>query len=153
MNIKFQAANLVLISLGLTCVVSAQNLIPAGSLVKCRVSEKISHKVTDIGDPVACNVNNSQFPYGTTVIGSFQEYKDPGHFVGKGWMVVRFDRIVLPYGAGGAIVPVQTKVVDVPQFFVDKQGRIRARWEGELNYNNSGEYKQVEQAIEELRRQ
>jgi thiol-disulfide isomerase/thioredoxin len=36
---------------------------------------------------------------------------------------------------------------------IDKQGYIRARWEGELNYDNSGEYRRVEQAIEQLRRE
>jgi peroxiredoxin len=36
---------------------------------------------------------------------------------------------------------------------IDKQGRIRGRWEGELDWNNSGEYKRVEQAIESLRKE
>lgn len=36
---------------------------------------------------------------------------------------------------------------------IDKQGRIRARWEGELDWNNSGEYARVEQAIETLRKE
>lgn len=36
---------------------------------------------------------------------------------------------------------------------IDKQGRIRGRWEGELDWNNSGEYTRVEQAIEALRKE
>lgn len=36
---------------------------------------------------------------------------------------------------------------------IDKQGRIRARWEGELNYDNSGQYRTVEAAIEALRKE
>jgi hypothetical protein len=39
-------------------------------------------------------------------------------------MVLRFDRIVLPQGE---IIPIQGKVVDVPQYVVDKQGRIQGR--------------------------
>lgn len=36
---------------------------------------------------------------------------------------------------------------------IDKQGRIRNRWEGELDWENSGEYKRVGTAIEALRRE
>ena len=36
---------------------------------------------------------------------------------------------------------------------IDKQGRIRGRWEGELDYDNSGQYRTVEQAIEALRKE
>jgi len=36
---------------------------------------------------------------------------------------------------------------------IDKQGRIRNRWEGELNFENSGLYRQVEAQIETLRRE
>jgi len=36
---------------------------------------------------------------------------------------------------------------------IDKQGRIRNRWEGELNFENSNLYRQVEAQIEILRRE
>jgi thiol-disulfide isomerase/thioredoxin len=36
---------------------------------------------------------------------------------------------------------------------IDKQGRIRGRWVGELNYDNSGQYRQVVAAIEALRKE
>lgn len=36
---------------------------------------------------------------------------------------------------------------------LDKQGRARAKWEGELNWDNSGDHKRVEQAIEKLRKE
>jgi len=77
-------------------MLSAQKLIPAGSLIKCRVAEKISSKVTDIGDPVVCDVSRSQLPYGSRLLGAFQEYKDPSHLMGKGWMQLVFDRILMP---------------------------------------------------------
>jgi hypothetical protein len=61
-------------------------------------------------------------PYGSDLSGTFDEFKDPGHLVGKGWMTLRFDRIALPQGY---IIPIQAKVVDVPQYVVDRQGRIQ----------------------------
>jgi len=36
---------------------------------------------------------------------------------------------------------------------IDKRGRIRDRWEGELNWQNSGEYHDVEKRIEALRQE
>lgn len=36
---------------------------------------------------------------------------------------------------------------------IDKQGRIRGRWVGELNWQNSGEFRRVERAIEALRKE
>jgi peroxiredoxin len=36
---------------------------------------------------------------------------------------------------------------------VDKKGRVRAAWEGELDWQDSGTYKKVEQAIETLRKE
>jgi hypothetical protein len=104
-----------------------------GSLLQCTTEEKISSARVEIGDPILCRITRftvygqQVLPYGSYLSGTFDEYKDPGHLVGKGWMVLQFDRIVLPHGASGAMVPVQTKVVDVPQFLVDKQGRIHGR--------------------------
>jgi hypothetical protein len=107
---------------------AAEQLIPAGSLVQCTVSEpKLSSKTTDIGDPVLCQVSHvelygrSVFPYGSYLVGRFEEYKDPGHFVGKGWMELKFERMVIP---PDQVIPVAAKVVYVPKFQVDKQGRI-----------------------------
>lgn len=37
------------------------------------------------------------------------------------------------------------------EFLIDKQGRVRAEYAGELNWRNSGEYKVVAQKIEALR--
>lgn len=36
---------------------------------------------------------------------------------------------------------------------IDKQGRIRGHWEGELDFESSGEFKKVEKTIEALRRE
>ena len=93
----------------------------------CTVSEpKLSSKTADLGDPVLCQVSHverygrSTFPYGSYMVGRFEDYKDPGHFVGKGWMELKFDRLVI----ADQVVPVAAKVVYVPKYPVDKQGRI-----------------------------
>jgi hypothetical protein len=110
---------------------AAEQMIPAGSLVQCTVSEpKLSSKTTDVGDPVLCQVGHvelygrSVFPYGSYLEGRFEDYKDPGHLVGKGWMELKFDRMFIP---PGQIIPVSAKVVFVPKFPVDKQGRIHGK--------------------------
>jgi thiol-disulfide isomerase/thioredoxin len=38
-------------------------------------------------------------------------------------------------------------------YLIDKKGQVRGRWDGELNYNNSGAFRDVEQGIELLRRE
>ena len=79
---------------------SGEQIIPAGSLISCTVSEpKLSSKTTAIGDPVLCQIGHSErygrsvLPYNSYLVGRFEDYKDPGHFVGKGWLELRFDRI------------------------------------------------------------
>ena len=54
-------------------------------------------------------------------MGHFEDYRDPGHLVGKGWMELKFDRLVLQ---PDTVVSFSAKVVDVPKYGVDKQGRI-----------------------------
>jgi thiol-disulfide isomerase/thioredoxin len=36
-------------------------------------------------------------------------------------------------------------------YLIDKKGQVRGRWDGELDYKGSGEFKRVEQGIELLR--
>lgn len=105
----------------------ADQLIPAGSILTCSVSEgRISSKTTAIGDPVLCTLNpvekygRSVLPYGAYLEGRFEDYKDPGHFVGKGWMLLTFDRMII----GNRVIPMSAKVVQVPKYRVDQNGRI-----------------------------
>jgi hypothetical protein len=105
-----------------------QHIIPAGSLVGCTVAEpKISSKTMAKGDPVLCQVGTTErygrsvLPYNSYLEGRFEDYKDPGHFVGKGWMVLKFDRMVIE---PNTVIPVNVRVVDVPGYKVDNQGRI-----------------------------
>jgi hypothetical protein len=90
----------------------------------------LSSKNLDVGDPVLCKVSHvelygrSVFPYGSYLVGRFEDFSDPGHFVGKGWMELKFDRMILP---PDTVIPIAAKVVDVPKFPVDKQGRIHGK--------------------------
>ena len=42
--------------------------------------------------------------------GRFEDYKDPGHFVCKGWMQLTIDRMII----GNRVIPVSAKVVQAP---------------------------------------
>jgi hypothetical protein len=63
----------------------------------------------------------SVLPYDSYLVGRFEDYKDPGHFVGKGWMELKFDRMIIE---PNTVIPVDARVVDVPGYNVDKYGRI-----------------------------
>ena len=104
---------------------AGHRLIPAGSLVSCTTGDgRISSMNTAVGDPVLCKVEHQRgdfmLPYGSYLGGQFSEYKDPGHFVGKGWMQLDFDRLYV----GDTVVPIDAKVVNVPGYRIDAQGRI-----------------------------
>ena len=107
---------------------STGQLIPAGSLIQCTVSEpRLSSKTTAIGDPVLCRVGHAErygrsvLPYDSYLVGRFEDYRDPGHFIGKGWMQLSFDRMVIE---PDTLIPVDARVVDVPGYAIDRQGRI-----------------------------
>jgi hypothetical protein len=110
------------------CAASGGHLIPAGSLISCTVAEpRISSKTTAVGDPVLCQVGHAErygrsvLPQNSYLVGRFEDFKDPGHFVGKGWMELKFDRMVIE---PDTVIPVDARVVDVPGYKVDNQGRI-----------------------------
>ncbi len=109
-------------------VSAAERLIPAGAVINCTISEpRLNSKTTAVGDPVLCQAGYGgryspfALPYGTYIVGRFEDYKDPGHFVGKGWMDLAFDHIVIE---PDTVIPVNAKVVDVPGYNIDRQGRI-----------------------------
>ena len=107
---------------------ASKQILPAGSLINCRVSEpKLSSKTEATGDPVLCQVSSAsrngpaQLPFDAFMEGRFEDYKDPGHFVGKGWMELKFDRMIVE---PRTVIPISARVVDVPGYFVDREGRI-----------------------------
>jgi hypothetical protein len=108
----------------------ADEIIPAGTLVQCTLSEpNFSSKTAELGDPVLCHssplqgVGRSVFLRGVSIAGQFADYRNPGHFYGKGWMQLSFDRVILPDEA----LPLAAKVVSVPHMKVDAQGNIHGR--------------------------
>ena len=110
---------------------AADQLIPAGSLMQCTIAEpKLSSKTAEVGDPVLCQLSHTErygravLPYGSYLVGRFEEYKDPGPFVGKGWLELRFDRMVVQ---PGTIITISAKIVDVPGFSVDRTGKIHGK--------------------------
>ncbi len=110
---------------------SAEQLLPAGSLIQCTTSEpRLSSKTLAIGDPVLCRVSHavhvgrSVLPYDSYLVGRFEDYRDPGHFVGKGWMQLTFDHMVIE---PDTVIPLDAKVVDVPGYSIDRQGRIQGK--------------------------
>ena len=110
---------------------AARDLIPAGTILQCTIDEpNFSSKTAMIGDPLLCQLSSlrsfghSVFPRGAMLSGHLQDYKDPGHFVGKGWMQLEFDRIILP---GAQEMPLTAKIISAPHMKVDKQGDIRGK--------------------------
>ncbi len=60
------------------------------------------------------------FPRGAYLAGRLAAEKDPGHFLGKGWLKLEFDHISLP----DAALPVPCKIVAVRGYRVDKEGKV-----------------------------
>jgi hypothetical protein len=56
--------------------------------------------------------------------GHLQDYKAPGHFFGKGWMSIEFDRMILP---GAEVLPLSSKIISAPHLKTDPQGEIHGK--------------------------
>ena len=102
-------------------------LVPAGTLLQCTMNEPdFSSATATVGDPVLCHLRGQQefgrvlFPRGSMLGGHLEAEKEPGHFFGKGYLKITFDRVVLPYGD----LPVPAKVIQAKGFKVDKKGDI-----------------------------
>jgi hypothetical protein len=110
---------------------SAQDVhLRAGTLLQCTVVEpNFSSQSAKIGEPLICHARpfrefgREAVPRGSYLTGQFAGFHDPGRLVGKGWMKLEFDRLILPNGD----VPIATKVLSVGSFSVDGEGRIRGR--------------------------
>jgi hypothetical protein len=105
-----------------------EEVLPAGTILHCTLDEpNFSSRTAEVGDPVLCHtgtlaaLGRSVFSRGADLGGYFQEFRDPGHFVGKGWMELAFERLVLP---GGVTLPLSAKVIAVRHYRVDREGKI-----------------------------
>jgi hypothetical protein len=114
--------------LGVQASTKAQDiLVPAGTLLRCTMDEpNFSSKTADIGDPVICHLaslrqfGKSVFPRGSYLGGHLEADKEPGHFVGKGYLKLEFDRIGFP----DSDIPVPAKIISAKGYKVDKKGDI-----------------------------
>ncbi|HEY6251200.1 MAG TPA: hypothetical protein VI685_14675 [Candidatus Angelobacter sp.] len=107
------------------------SVLPAGTLLTCTMDEpNFSSATASVGDPVLCHPHGLQvfgqtvFPRGTYIVGHLADDKDPGHFWGKGYMKIEFDRIGLP----GTDLPLSAKMIAVSGGYkVDKEGKIKGK--------------------------
>jgi hypothetical protein len=121
---------LVSATIVLVCAAEARAqdlLVPAGTILQCTLNEpNLSSKTATVGDPVVCHLRSLEefdrmaFPRGTMLGGRLEAAKEPGHFVGKGYLKITFDRVILPYGD----LPVPAKVIAAKGYKVDKKGDI-----------------------------
>ena len=119
---------LTLTLLTLTLTASAREMIlPAGTILRCTLDEpNFSSATVAVGDPVLCRLHSiTQFgqqaiPRGSYLVGHLEAAQDPGHFWGKGYMKIQFDRIGLPHGD----MPLDAKVIGTRGYKVDKYGDI-----------------------------
>lgn len=127
----FFLPSVVLVLLLATSNARAQDiLVPAGTLLKCTMNEpNFSSATVQVGDPVLCHLSSVQefgrnaFPRGAYMSGHLEAAKEPGHFWGKGYLNVVFDRI----GTPNSDVTVNTKVVAAKGYKVDKEGDIKGK--------------------------
>jgi hypothetical protein len=102
-------------------------IVPAGTLLRCTLDEpNFSTKTAEVGDPVLCHLNelllfdHAVFPRGAYLGGHLEAEKQPGHFIGKGYLQLEFDRIGLP----DAQIPVPAKLISAKGYKVDRSGKI-----------------------------
>ena len=117
-----------LVFLGFPASAQAQQvLLPAGTLLHCTLDEpKFSSATAEVGDPVLCSLRGLQlfdrsvFPRGSYLAGHLEAEQDPGHFYGKGWLKLEFDRIALP----NTDLPLPGKIIAVRGYRVNREGKI-----------------------------
>jgi hypothetical protein len=102
-------------------------VLPAGTILRCTLDEpNFSTATVAIGDPVLCRLHSmtefgqQAFPRGSYLVGHLEAAQEPGHFWGKGYMKIQFDRIGLPQGD----MPLDAKVIATRGYKVDKYGDI-----------------------------
>lgn len=105
-----------------------ETIVPAGTLLQCTLDEpSFSSATAQVGDPVLCHVGSlgmfgrQVFPRGAYLSGRLEDFREPGHFFGKGWLKLEFETLSLP----GGTFPIAAKIVSVPHYRVDAEGKVR----------------------------
>ena len=105
-------------------------VVPAGTLLRCTMSEpNFSSATAQVGDPVLCHLAAVQvfghniFPRGAYMGGHLEAEKEPGHFIGKGYLKIVFDRIALP----NSEFPLDAKIVAAHGYPVNREGDIKGK--------------------------
>jgi hypothetical protein len=118
---------LCFLSLSILSASAHETVLPAGTLLKCTLDEpNFSSATVAVGDPVLCHLRSQvefgrqTFPRGSYLVGHLEAAKDPGHFWGKGFIKIVFDRIGMPQGD----MPLDAKVIATRGYKVDKYGDI-----------------------------
>jgi hypothetical protein len=106
------------------------NFIPAGTLLGCTLDEpNFSSQTARPEDPVICKTRSVEMfgrtviPRGAYLAARLRGYRDPGHFVGKGWLQLEFTSLTLP----GGTVPLDAKVISAARYRVNGDGKIQGR--------------------------
>ena len=110
--------------------VQSEAVVPAGTLLRCTLDEpNFSSATAQVGDPVLCHATSIEMfgrpliPRGAYLSARLEEFKDPGHFVGKGWIQLEFNSLTLPNGN----FPINAKVISAARYRVDGEGKIKGR--------------------------
>jgi hypothetical protein len=132
-KLKIMKAKVLCLLLGVALMAlpgtaSAKEIVlPAGTLMTCTLDEpNFSSATVTVGDPFLCHpramqmFGQSVFPRGAYLVGHLQADKDPGHFVGKGYLQLSFDRI----GLADTDLPISAKIIAVRGYRVDREGKI-----------------------------
>jgi hypothetical protein len=102
--------------------------VPAGTLLHCTLDEpNFSSATAQIGDPVLCRASSIEMfgrpliPRGAYLSARLEEFKDPGHFFGKGWLQLEFTSLTVPSGN----FPINAKVISAGRYKVDGEAKIK----------------------------
>ena len=108
-------------------VKAQETIVPAGTILQCTMNDpNFSPATAAAGDPVLCQLHGlvefgqNVLPRGAYLAGHLEAAKGPGHFVGKGYMKIEFDRLGLP----DSDVPLDARIIAAQGQHVDRKGDI-----------------------------
>lgn len=127
----YSCLSLLCLGLASSASAQAQTVVPAGTLLQCTLDEpNFSSATANVGDPVVCYLRSVQqfghivLPRGSYLEGHLAAEKEPGHFFGKGYLRLEFDRIGLP----STDIPVPSKVIAASGGYkTDREGDVKGK--------------------------